>query len=281
MKMLITQDEAEAKELAQKLNELNKERQELTRIGLEQAIEIIENNNMAKDKVLVVYLEDVHESIAGIIAGRVREKYNLPTIILTKAHDGAKGSGRSIEEYNMFEELLKCKDLLGKFGGHPMAAGMSIPIENIDLFRERLNKETVLTDEDVIPKISIDMPLAINNINYNLIDEISLLEPYGKANPKPNFGVKGLKVLKAMILGKDKNVLKFNLTDGYLKIDGIYFGDIEKNLQLIKEKYGEVEYNKMINGENNSVSIDIIYYPDINEFRGNKTVQLVIQSIRV
>ena len=279
--MLITQDEAEAKELAQKLNELNKERQELTRIGLEQAIEIIENNNMAKDKVLVVYLEDVHESIAGIIAGRVREKYNLPTIILTKAHDGAKGSGRSIEEYNMFEELLKCKDLLGKFGGHPMAAGMSIPIENIDLFRERLNKETVLTDEDVIPKISIDMPLAINNINYNLIDEISLLEPYGKANPKPNFGVKGLKVLKAMILGKDKNVLKFNLTDGYLKIDGIYFGDIEKNLQLIKEKYGEVEYNKMINGENNSVSIDIIYYPDINEFRGNKTVQLVIQSIRV
>lgn len=281
LKMLITQDEAEAKELAQKLNELNKERQELTRIGLEQAIEIIENNNMAKDKVLVVYLEDVHESIAGIIAGRVREKYNLPTIILTKAHDGAKGSGRSIEEYNMFEELLKCKDLLGKFGGHPMAAGMSIPIENIDLFRERLNKETVLTDEDVIPKISIDMPLAINNINYNLIDEISLLEPYGKANPKPNFGVKGLKVLKAMILGKDKNVLKFNLTDGYLKIDGIYFGDIEKNLQLIKEKYGEVEYNKMINGENNSVSIDIIYYPDINEFRGNKTVQLVIQSIRV
>ncbi|MDU3723347.1 MAG: DHHA1 domain-containing protein, partial [Clostridium celatum] len=281
LKMLITQDEAEAKELAQKLNELNKERQELTRIGLEQAIEIIENNNMAKDKVLVVYLEDVHESIAGIIAGRVREKYNLPTIILTKAHDGAKGSGRSIEEYNMFEELLKCKELLGKFGGHPMAAGMSIPIENIDLFRERLNKETVLTDEDVIPKISIDMPLAINNINYNLIDEISLLEPYGKANPKPNFGVKGLKVLKAMILGKDKNVLKFNLTDGYLKIDGIYFGDIEKNLQLIKEKYGEVEYNKMINGENNSVSIDIIYYPDINEFRGNKTVQLVIQSIRV
>ena len=281
LKMVITQDEAEAKELAQKLNELNKERQELTRIGLEQAIEIIENNNMAKDKVLVVYLEDVHESIAGIIAGRVREKYNLPTIILTKAHDGAKGSGRSIEEYNMFEELLKCKELLGKFGGHPMAAGMSIPIENIDLFRERLNKETVLTDEDVIPKISIDMPLAINNINYNLIDEISLLEPYGKANPKPNFGVKGLKVLKAMILGKDKNVLKFNLTDGYLKIDGIYFGDIEKNLQLIKEKYGEVEYNKMINGENNSVSIDIIYYPDINEFRGNKTVQLVIQSIRV
>ena len=140
LKMLLSHNEIEAKELAEKLNDLNKERQELTKEGLEKAIEIIEKNNMTKDKVLVVYLEDVHESIAGIIAGRVREKYNLPTIILTKAHDGAKGSGRSIEEYNMFEELLKCKDLLGKFGGHPMAAGMSIPNENIDEFRNRLNE---------------------------------------------------------------------------------------------------------------------------------------------
>ena len=131
MKLLITKDKNEAEELAKKLNELNKDRQELTQTGLEEAIKIIEENNMAKDKVLVVYLEDVHESIAGIIAGRIREKYNLPTIILTKAHEGAKGSGRSIEEYNMFEELLKCKDLLGKFGGHPMAAGMSLSLIHI------------------------------------------------------------------------------------------------------------------------------------------------------
>lgn len=281
LKLLITKDKNEAEELAKKLNELNKDRQELTQTGLEEAIKIIEENNMAKDKVLVVYLEDVHESIAGIIAGRIREKYNLPTIILTKAHEGAKGSGRSIEEYNMFEELLKCKDLLGKFGGHPMAAGMSIPSENIDKFREKLNEVTTLSDEDIIPKVSIDMPLPINKINYKLIDEIALLEPYGKGNPKPNFAVKGLMVKAARILGKNNNVLKLNLTDGYLNIDGIYFGDIEVALEMIKNKFGEYEYNKMLNGQTNMVKIDIVYFPDINEYNGRKSVQLLIQNIRV
>ena len=281
LKLLITKDKNEAEELAKKLNELNKDRQELTQTGLEEAIKIIEENNMAKDKVLVVYLEDVHESIAGIIAGRIREKYNLPTIILTKAHEGAKGSGRSIEEYNMFEELLKCKDLLGKFGGHPMAAGMSIPSENIDKFREKLNEVTTLSDEDIIPKVSIDMPLPINKINYKLIDEIALLEPYGKGNPKPNFAVKGLMVKAARILGKNNNVLKLNLTDGYLNIDGIYFGDIEVTLEIIKNKFGEYEYNKMLNGQTNMVKIDIVYFPDINEYNGRKSVQLLIQNIRV
>lgn len=281
LKMLLSDNEIEAKELAEKLNDLNKERQELTKEGLEEALEIIEKNNMAKDKVLVVYLEDVHESIAGIIAGRVREKYNLPTIILTKAHDGAKGSGRSIEEYNMFEELLKCKDLLGKFGGHPMAAGMSIPKENIDEFRRRLNNVTTLTEEDVILKVSIDMGLTLSQINYELIDEISLLEPYGKANPKPTFGMKKLKVVEAKILGKNKNVLKLKLTDGRLYIEGIYFGDIEGFENSIKDELGENEYNKVFNGISNSLYLDIICMPDINEFNGNKKVQLVISNYRI
>lgn len=281
LKMLLSDNEIEAKELAEKLNDLNKERQELTKEGLEEALEIIEKNNMAKDKVLVVYLEDVHESIAGIIAGRVREKYNLPTIILTKAHDGAKGSGRSIEEYNMFEELLKCKDLLGKFGGHPMAAGMSIPKENIDEFRRRLNNVTTLTEEDVIPKVSIDMGLTLSQINYELIDEISLLEPYGKANPKPTFGMKKLKVVEVKILGKNKNVLKLKLTDGRLYIEGIYFGDIEGFENSIKDELGENEYNKVFNGISNSLYLDIICMPDINEFNGNKKVQLVISNYRI
>ena len=281
LKMLISNDEVEAKELAEKLNDLNKERQELTKEGLEKAIEIIEENNMTNDKVLVVYLEDVHESIAGIIAGRVREKYNLPTIILTKAHEGAKGSGRSIEEYNMFEELCKCKDLLGKFGGHPMAAGMSIANENIDEFRQRLNSVTTLTDEDIIPKISIDMGLTLSQINYNLIDEISLLEPYGKANSKPTFGMKKLKVLDAKILGKNRNVLKLKLTDGRLFIDGVYFGDIEGFEKNIKDELGEVEYNKVFSGSANSLYLDVICMPDINEFNGNKKVQLQISSYRI
>lgn len=281
LKMLLSDNEIEAKELAEKLNDLNKERQELTKEGLEEAIEIIEKNNMTKDKVLVVYLEDVHESIAGIIAGRVREKYNLPTIILTKAHDGAKGSGRSIEEYNMFEELLKCKDLLGKFGGHPMAAGMSIPNENIDEFRNRLNNVTTLTDEDIIPKVSIDMGLSLSQINYELIDQISLLEPYGKANPKPTFGMKKLKVVDARILGKNRNVLKLKLTDGRLYIEGIYFGDIEGFENSVKDELGEIEYNKVFSGASNNLYLDIICMPDINEFNGNKKVQLVISNYRI
>ena len=281
LKMLLSDNEIEAKELAEKLNDLNKERQELTKEGLEEAIEIIEKNNMTKDKVLVVYLEDIHESIAGIIAGRIREKYNLPTVVLTKAHDGAKGSGRSIEEYNMFEELLKCKDLLGKFGGHPMAAGMSIPNENIDEFRNRLNDVTTLTDEDVIPKVSIDMGLNLSQINYDLIEQISLLEPYGKANPKPTFGMKKLKVVEANILGKNRNVLKLKLSDGRLYIEGIYFGDIEGFENSIKDELGEIEYNKVFNGIPNNLYLDIICMPDINEFNGNKKVQLVISNYRI
>ena len=280
LKMLLSENEKEAEELAKKLNELNKERQELTKEGLEKAIEIIESNKMNEEKVLVVYLEDTHESIAGIIAGRIREKYNLPVIVLTSAHEGAKGSGRSIEEYNMFEELIKCKDLLGKFGGHPMAAGMSIANENINDFRKRLNAQTTLTDEDVIPKVSIDMPLLLKDINFNLIEEISELEPYGKANPKPTFGMKNLKVLELRVLGKDKNVLKMKLSDGTLFIDGIYFGDIKGFEESLKLSYGEDEYNKVFNGYPNGVKIDVVCVPEINEFRGNKKVQLIIQNYR-
>lgn len=280
LKMLLSENEEEAEELAKKLNELNKERQELTKEGLEKAIEIIESNKMNEEKVLVVYLEDTHESIAGIIAGRIREKYNLPVIVLTSAHEGAKGSGRSIEEYNMFEELIKCKDLLGKFGGHPMAAGMSIANENINDFRKRLNAQTTLTDEDVIPKVSIDMPLLLKDINFNLIEEISELEPYGKANPKPTFGMKNLKVLELRVLGKDKNVLKMKLSDGTLFIDGIYFGDIKGFEESLKLSYGEDEYNKVFNGYPNGVKIDVVCVPEINEFRGNKKVQLIIQNYR-
>ena len=281
LELLLSDNLNKAKELAEKLNELNKERQELTKEGVEKAISIIKENNMQDDKVIVVYLDDIHESIAGIIAGRIREKHNLPTIILTKAHDGAKGSGRSIEEYNMFEELLKSKDLLGKFGGHPMAAGMSIPIENIDAFRQRLNSVHTLTDEDVLVKVQIDMGLPLNKINYGLINEISLLEPYGKANPKPTFGMKKLKLLGAKILGKNGNVLKLRLSDGNLVIEGIYFGDVEGFEEIIKYEFDEHEYSKVLSGEPNHVYLDLICFPEINEFMGNKKVQLVISNYRV
>ena len=281
LELLLSDDVNKAKQLAEKLNELNKERQDLTKKGVDKAISIIEENNMHHEKVLVVYLDDIHESIAGIIAGRIREKYNLPTIILTKAHDGAKGSGRSIEEYNMFEELLKCKDLLGKFGGHPMAAGMSIPIENIEQFRERLNSLHTLTEEDILVKVQIDMPLSLKKLSYGLIDEISLLEPYGKSNPKPTFGIKKLKLLEAKVLGKNKNVLKLSLTDGTLGIEGIYFGDIEGFEKTIKGEFGEEEYSRVFNGISNNVYLDIVCFPEINEYMGNKKIQLFINNYRI
>ena len=195
-------------------------------VGVEKAIEIIESNNMDKDKVLVVYLEDVHESIAGIIAGRIRERYNLPTIILTKAHEVAKGSGRSIEEYNMFEELLKCKELLGKFGGHPMAAGLSLQEDKVDELRIALNNKCELTDEDLTRKIMIDSSLPLEYLNLHLIEELNVLEPFGKGNSKPVFGVRDAKITKAILLGKDKNVLKLKLlTNNNITIDAMIFND--------------------------------------------------------
>ena len=178
-------------------------------------------------------------------------------------------------------QLLKCKELLGKFGGHPMAAGMSIPIENINTFRKKLNEVTTLTNEDIIPKVSIDMGLTLNNINYELIEEISLLEPYGKGNSKPSFGMKKLKVVEAKVLGKNKNVLKLKLSDGRLYIEGIYFGDIEGFENAIKDELGESEYNKVFNGLQNNLYLDLICIPEVNEFNGNKKVQLFISNYRI
>ena len=281
LELLLMEDDEEAKNLAQEIVDLNDARKNMTKEGVDRAINIIDSTDINNDKILVVYIPDIHESLAGIVAGRVKEKYNKPTIILTKSEEGVKGSARSIEEYNMFEELLKCKELLGNFGGHPMAAGMSIPIENINTFRKKLNEVTTLTNEDIIPKVSIDMGLTLNNINYELIEEISLLEPYGKGNSKPSFGMKKLKVVEAKVLGKNKNVLKLKLSDGRLYIEGIYFGDIEGFENAIKDELGESEYNKVFNGLQNNLYLDLICIPEVNEFNGNKKVQLVISNYRI
>ncbi|HBJ1646128.1 MULTISPECIES: single-stranded-DNA-specific exonuclease RecJ [Clostridium] len=281
LKLLLSQDEEEALNLAKELVELNDERKSMTSEGVEKAIEIIEGSTMKDDKVFVIYIPQVHESLAGIIAGRIREKYNVPTIILTKAEEGVKGSGRSIEEYNMFEELLTCKDLLNKFGGHPMAAGLSLNENNIDLLREGLNRNTKLTEEELIPKITIDLPLVLENINYDMINDLELLEPFGKGNSKPLFGAKNVNAVKAMVLGQNKNVLKIKLktTSGRV-IDSIYFGDIEEFEQYITKKYNYEELQKLYGGEFNSVNLDLVFYPSINEYNGNISIQIVIQNYR-
>ena len=281
LRLLLCENEEEALSLAKELVELNDERKSMTRDGVERAIEIIEGSTIKYDKVFVIYIPKVHESLAGIIAGRIRERYNVPTIILTKAEDGVKGSGTSIEEYNMFEELLKCKDLLNKFGGHPMAAGLSLEESNIDLFRKGLNRNTKLTEEELIPKVTIDAPLKLENINYDMINDLEILEPFGKGNSKPLFGAKNINAVKAMVLGQNKNVLKIKLkTSSGRAIDSIYFGDIQEFEEYITKKYNYEELQKLYDGEFNSVNLDLIFYPSINEYNGNISIQIVIQNYR-
>lgn len=281
VRLLLSNTEEEASILAKELFLLNEERKDMTKMGVERAIEIVKTTKIKKQKVFVIYIEDVHESLAGIIAGRIREKYNVPTIIITNSYEGAKGSGRSIEGYNMFLELLKCKSLFYKFGGHPMAAGLSLDINNIETLREELNKNTTLKDKDLIPKVTVDMPLPLDYINHELIYEIESLEPFGKGNTKPLFANKNLKIIKGDILGKKQNVLKLSIKSQNGKaFNGIYFGDIEKFEATIISKYKKSELENLYKGVPNNVYLDFIFYPSINEYNGYSNIQIVIESFR-
>ena len=253
----------EAAKLAGDLTALNQSRKALTEKGKEEAIQLIETTELKNDRVLVVYLPECHESLAGIIAGRLREKYHKPAFVLTRGEKCAKGSGRSIESYSMYDELTGCGDLLTKFGGHPMAAGLSIEEENIEKFREQLNQNCTLTEEDLRPKIVIDVAMPISYITKELVEQISLLEPFGKGNVKPIFAQKGLRVLDSNIIGKNKNVVKLKLLDpqGAI-IEGIYFGEADDFMNFIREKD----------------SISVTYYPEINRFRGRESLQIIIQN---
>ena len=253
----------EAAKLAGDLTALNQSRKALTEKGKEEAIQLIETTELKNDRVLVVYLPECHESLAGIIAGRLREKYHKPAFVLTRGEKCAKGSGRSIERYSMYDELVKCADLMVQFGGHPMAAGLSIEEENIEKFREQLNQNCTLTEEDLRPKIVIDVAMPISYITKELVEQISLLEPFGKGNVKPIFAQKGLRVLDSNIIGKNKNVVKLKLLDpqGAI-IEGIYFGEADDFMNFIREKD----------------SISITYYPEINRFRGRESLQIIIQN---
>ena len=245
------------------LTALNQSRKALTEKGKEEAIQLIETTELKNDRVLVVYLPECHESLAGIIAGRLREKYHKPAFVLTRGEKCAKGSGRSIESYSMYDELIKCADLMVQFGGHPMAAGLSIEEENIEKFREQLNQNCTLTEEDLRPKIVIDVAMPISYITKELVEQISLLEPFGKGNVKPIFAQKGLRVLDSNIIGKNKNVVKLKLLDpqGAI-IEGIYFGEADDFMNFIREKD----------------SISVTYYPEINRFRGRESLQIIIQN---
>ena len=264
LRLFLSEDEAEAERLAEELKELNDIRKDMTKKGEDEAIAQVEERYMG-DKVLVVFLPDCHESLAGIIAGRVREHFHKPSIVLTRSGDMVKGSGRSIEPYHMFRELTKVRELLPKFGGHPMAAGLSIKEEDVPEFRRRLNENAVLTEEDFIPRVWIDVPMPLEYVTEGLVEELKRLEPFGQGNEKPLFAQKGLMIRSFRVLGKNRNVVKLGLvTDTGLSMDGLLFGD------------GDAIQRELAGKDR----IDIVYYPDINEYNGNRTLQAVIRNYK-
>lgn len=265
LELLLCQDEARAEEMAVELKLLNEERKDLTKEGVEEAMALVEAQ-YADDDVLVVYLPDCHESLAGIIAGRLREAWHKPTFVLTKGEDSVKGSGRSIEAYHMYEALCGVQDLLLKFGGHPMAAGFSLREEDVEEFRRRLNEQSRLKPEDFIPNIWIDVAMPLEYISESLVEELKILEPFGQGNEKPQFAQKNLSIRSARVLGKNRNAVKLSLvTEQGLPMDGMLFTEGDRFMEEKGMQRG----------------IDVVYYPDVNEYNGNRSLQIVIKDYKL
>ncbi|MDE6312439.1 MAG: single-stranded-DNA-specific exonuclease RecJ [Lachnospiraceae bacterium] len=277
LELLSTKDFAKAALLANELKLLNESRKELTDKGVKEAIAQVEQSDLSEDRVLVIYLPDCHESIAGIIAGRIREKYYKPVFVLTKAEDGVKGSGRSIESYSMYDEMTKIKPIFTKYGGHPMAAGLSLKEEDVDNFRQQINQVCTLTEEDLIEKIVIDVPMPIDYISEQVILQLEVLEPFGKGNEKPVFADKNLKILRAYRMGKQKNMLRLYLeNDRKAGMEAVLFRGCEEFELYLAEKFGEGELEKIFRGEENDIRIAVTYYPSINTFQGQQNLQITI-----
>lgn len=279
LQLLMEPSLEKASRLAKELVELNDRRKNLTLQGLEEAKQRIEEQGLFKDRVLVVYLPQCHESLAGIIAGRIRELYHKPVFVLTNAEDGGvKGSGRSIEAYSMYEEMTKCKELMTKFGGHPMAAGLSMNKENVGRFRTDINACCSLTEEDFIEKIHIDVPMPLYYIRTELIREFERLEPFGKGNEKPVFAVRDVHPLRAQIVGKNRNVLKLVLDNGAGgSIDAVYFGDIEAFLAFLREKSSPGQAEALLQGAPQQIRFSMTYDPSVDTYLGQEKVQVIIR----
>ncbi len=277
--MLLAENEYIAAEYAGDLYDLNVSRKEMTEQGVQKAIELVEQGSLKDDKVLVIYLPDCHESLAGIIAGRIRERYHRPVFLLTKSEDGVKGSGRSIESYSMYEEMTKCKELFTKFGGHPMAAGLSLPEQNVEVFRQKLNENTALTEEDLRGKIVIDVPMPLDYISKPLVEELNILEPFGKSNEKPVFADKNLQILSMGIFGKNKNVCRMQVkSQGGTALSAVYFGQVEKFLDFLQGKYGQEAVGRAMSGQGGEMLVSFIYYPEINVFNGKESLQIIVKN---
>lgn len=281
MRLLLSESAREAQTFAAQLKELNDERKAMTQAAVDEATAMIEEGEYRGDRVLVVYLPQCHESIAGIVAGRLRERYYRPTFVVTDGETCAKGSGRSTESYSMFEEMVKCSDLFLKFGGHPMAAGFSLEKERIGEMRRRLNENCTLTPEQQMEKVSIDVPMPVDYISERLVEELSLLEPFGKGNEKPLFAESGIQLLSARVLGKNANVLKLHVMNRAGRVlDALWFGDPQEVREYLEARYGEQKIQELFWGRGDGIALDLAYYPSVNEYMGRRSLQIVIRHYK-
>lgn len=277
-KLLMTEDVAEANRIAGELVVLNDERKQMTLDGVEKAVDIYDSQGYENDSVIVIYLEDTHESVAGIIAGRIKEVYHKPTFILTDGERSLKGSGRSIEAFSMYDEMVKCADLFEHFGGHPMAAGLSIAQDNLDEFRRRINANANLTQDDFVEKVKIDVPMPMYYPTLELAREFELLAPYGNGNPRPLFMDKCVKIARMWVVGKNQNVLKLSIrTSAGTIAEGIYFGNIPGFMEYVSGKFGEQQLENAKNGRDNNIELAIVYSLKINIFRDIENLQFEIR----
>lgn len=281
LELLLERDEVKASALAGELVELNESRKYMTQQETQKALEQIEKEGREKDKVLVAYLPECHESLAGIIAGRIREAYQRPVFVLTRGEEGVKGSGRSIEAYSMFDKMTEVAELFTKYGGHPMAAGLSMREEDIDKLREQLNQKAELSEEDMAEVVRLDAVLPMSYFTVDTIRQLSVLEPCGKSNTRPVFADRNIKVTRAGIVGVNRNVLKLHLLDSKGNpVAGVYFGEVEKFLTFLSEKFGSEEVDAAMHGKENSIQFAAVYEPAVDTYSGRESVQAIIRRFR-
>lgn len=281
LELLLERDEVKASALAGELVELNESRKYMTQQETQKALEQIEKEGWEKDKVLVVYLPECHESLAGIIAGRIREAYQRPVFVLTKGEEGVKGSGRSIEAYSMFDKMTEVAELFTKYGGHPMAAGLSMREEDIDKLREQLNQKAELSEEDMAEVVRLDAVLPMSYFTVDTIRQLSVLEPCGKSNTRPVFADRNIRITRANIVGVNRNVLKLHLLDSKGNpVAGVYFGEVEKFLTFLSKKFGSEEVDAAMHGRENSIQFAAVYEPAVDTYSGRESVQAIIRRFR-
>ena len=281
MRLFFSKSRDEAENILDELITYNNERKKATEDAVGKIVSEL-GDDAENSNVIIKYILDCHESVAGIAAGRVKDIYHRPVIVLTDSSDenSIKGSARSVEGFDIFERIMNCRDLLSRFGGHPMAAGLTLEKKNFDEFVRRMNEPGWPEGADKFKRIVIDAAVPFSKINSNLVNETALIEPCGKANTKPVFAAKNVSIRRAMILGKNKNVLKLYLDDGTTELEAIWFGDVDKVVDNIKAKYSDKQVSNMFAGKENDVYTDIIYVPKINKYNGFERIQLDITSFR-